>query len=127
MPVSVQPHAAERPTHLDGCLGFWLWALVGGGLAFGFISFLGPFLLLPAAVFAIVLVRRTEWKTGSVLFGLPAGAGLPLLAVAGLQWSAWQHRTLGDNTPNPYDWGAVGLFLLLAGAAAFVVASRRSR
>src|SRR5579872_2264006 len=93
--VSVQPHATQPAAHLDDCLGFWLWALVGGGIAFGMISFLGPLVLLPAAVFAVVLVRRSEWKTGPVLFGLPAGAGLPLLVVAGLQWTAWQHRALG--------------------------------
>jgi hypothetical protein len=106
-------------------VGFWLWALVGGGVVFGFISFLGPLVLLPAVVFAFLLMRRSEWKTGPVLFGLIAGAGLPLLVVAGLQWTAWHQRTLGDNTPNPYDWGGVGLCLLVAGAAAFALRSRR--
>ena len=57
---------------------------------------------------------------------LSPGAGVALLLVAGLNWSGWQHRTIGDNTPNPYDWGGVGIFLVAAGVVAFAVAQRRS-
>ena len=51
---------------------------------------------------------------------------MALLLVAGLNWSGWQHRIVGDNTPNPYDWGGVGIFLVAAGVVAFAVAQRRS-
>jgi hypothetical protein len=49
---------------------------------------------------------------------------VPLLVVAGLQWNAWHDRVVGDNTPNPYYWGGVGLFLFVAGIAAYEVARR---
>jgi hypothetical protein len=60
------------------------------------------------------------------MVGIVAGAGLSLLLVAGLQWSAWQNRTVGDNTPNPYYWGGVGLLVLAAGVVAYWVALRRT-
>jgi hypothetical protein len=124
--VTVQPHLTRRPTHFSGCAGFWLWALVGAGVALAFISFIGWLLLVPAAVVAYLLVRRSRWNRGPALFGVVAGAGLPLLLVAALNWSDWHHRTLGDGTPNPYEWGGVGLCLLVAGIVAFAVLRRRS-
>jgi hypothetical protein len=107
-------------------VGFWLWALVGAGAVFGAIS-LGPLAWIPVAAAVYLLVRRTEWNGGPVLLGLVAGAGLPLLLVAALQWNDWHHRLPGDNTPNPYDWGAVGLSVLLAGVVAYALRSSRSR
>jgi hypothetical protein len=123
--VTVQPHAARPSSHLGGCVGFWLWALFGAALVFGMISFI-IFLLLPAIVIAVLLVRVSPWKDGPVTLGAVAGAGVPLLVVAGLQWNSWHDRVAGDNTPNPYYWGGVGLCLLLAGIAAFAVRTRRS-
>jgi hypothetical protein len=115
-------------SHLRGCGGFWLWALVGAAGVLASISFVGWFFLVPAAVVAVVVLpRRSEWKNGPVAFGVVAGAGLPLLLVAALQWNAWHGRTVGDNTPNPFYWGSVGLCLLVAGIVAFAVRGRRSR
>jgi hypothetical protein len=108
-----------------GCVGFWLWALVGAGLVIGLTSFV-IFLLIPPVVGAVLLIRLSRWDGGPVLLGLIAGAGLALLLVAGLNWSDWQHRTIGDNTPNPYDWGGVGICLVVAGMVAFTIAQRRS-
>jgi hypothetical protein len=106
-------------------VGFWLWALVGGGVCFSAISFLGLITFLPAAIFAFVLHRaRAEWEGRPVRLGLIAGAGLPLLAVAVIQWDNWHHRTLGDNTPNPYGWGGLGLFLVVAGVVAYAARQR---
>jgi hypothetical protein len=123
--VTVQPHATRPSSHLGDCLGFWLWALVGAGLVFGGISFI-IVLLIPAVVFAVLVVRFSPWKDGPVTLGALAGAGVPLLVVAGIQWDSWHNRVAGDNTPNPYYWGGVGMCLLLAGIAAFVVRSRRA-
>ena len=123
--MTVQPHAVRPSSHLGDCVGFWLWALVGAGLAFGMVSFIGFIVLVPAAVAAILLARLSPWKAGPVMVGLLAGAGLPLLVVAGLQWNSWHNRVAGDNTPNPYYWGGVGLCLLLAGIAAFAIRIRR--
>jgi 4-amino-4-deoxy-L-arabinose transferase-like glycosyltransferase len=111
--------------HLRGCVGFWLWALVGACAVLGFLT-LGFLVLIPALAFGYLLQRRSEWKDGPVLLGLIAGAGLPLLLVAGLQWDSWHNRISGDNTPNPYDWGAVGLCLLIAGVVAYAIRGRRS-
>jgi hypothetical protein len=123
--VTVHPHATQATSHLRGCVGFWLWALVGAGLVLGLIS-LGILLLVPAIVLAVVLARRWRGGDDRIMVGLVSGAGLPLLAVAGLNWSDWHHRTVGDNTPNPFYWGAVGLCLFAAGIVAYAVRSRRS-
>jgi hypothetical protein len=124
--VTVQPHASRPSSQLGGWVGFWLWALVGAGVALAFISFVGWFFLVPAAVVAYRLVRRSRWSNGPILLGVVAGAGLPLLLVAALNWSDWHHRVAGDNTPNPYYWGGVGLCLLVVGIVAYAVRSRRS-
>jgi len=108
-----------------GCVGFWLWALVGAGLVFGMISFV-IFFLIPPIVLAIWMARRPSWNEGPVMLGIVAGAGIPLLVVAGLQWNAWHQRVPGDNTPNPYYWAAAGVCLLAAGIAAYALRSRRS-
>jgi hypothetical protein len=113
-------------SHLRGCVGFWLWALVGAGAVLGFLV-LGFLVLVPVLAFGYVLQRRAGWRDSAVPLGLIAGAGVPLLLVAALQWDSWHHRVAGDNTPNPYGWGGVGLALLLSGIAAYAVRTRRSR
>jgi hypothetical protein len=97
---------------------------VGAGIVFGLLSFL-VIVLIPTIVIAILLARRSRWNDGPSLAGMAAGAGLPLLVVAALNWSDWQHRTIGDGTPNPYEWGAVGLCLLFAGVVAYALLRRR--
>jgi hypothetical protein len=123
--VTVHPHATRPLSHLTGCVGFWLWALVGAGLVLGLIS-LGVLLLVPAIVLAVVLARRWRGGDDRIMVGLVAGAGLPLLVVAAVQWNSWHHRIAGDNTPNPFYWGGVGLCLLAAGIVAYAVRSRRN-
>jgi len=123
--VTVQPHASRPVSHPLGCVGFWLWALVGAGMVFGMISFI-VFFLIPPALLTVFLMRRSRWNDGPVLLGIVAGAGVPLLVVAGLQWNAWHDRVAGDNTPNPFYWGAVGLCLLVAGTIAYALRARRS-
>jgi hypothetical protein len=124
--VTVQPHASRPPSHATGCVGFWLWALVGTGIVFGLLSFL-VFVLIPMIVIAILLARRSQWNDAPSLVGMAAGAGLPLLVVAGLNWSDWHHRTIGDGTPNPYDWGGVGVCLLVTGIVAYALLRGRRR
>jgi hypothetical protein len=123
--VTVQPHPSRHLSHRVGCVGFWLWALVGAGVVLGAIS-LGILVWIPVAVAVVLLVRRSPWGGGPVLLGLVSGAGLPLLLVAALQWNSWHDRVAGDNTPNPFYWGGVGLCLLAAGVVAYAVRSRSS-
>jgi hypothetical protein len=123
--VTVQHQASRPSSRFGGWVGFWLWALVGAGVVLAFISFVGWLFLVPVAVIVVLVQRRGEWKDGSVLLGLISGAGLPLLLVAALNWSSWQDRTIGDGTPNPYDWGAVGVLLIGAGTAAYALRRRR--
>lgn len=121
--MTVQPHATRPSSHLGGCVGFWLWALVGAGLVFGAISFI-VFFLIPPAVLAVLLARRSRWSEGPSLIGVVTGAGVSLLVVAGLNWSDWHHRIVGDDTPNPFYWGGVGLVLLVAGIVAYALRRR---
>jgi hypothetical protein len=123
--VTAHPHASRPLSHLGGCVGFWLWALVGAGLVFGAISFI-IFFLIPPILLAVLLGTRSRWNDGPVMLGMVAGAGVPLLVVAGLQWNAWGDRTVGDNTPNPLYWGAGGICLLLAGIALYAIHTPRS-
>jgi len=122
--VAVQPHATRPSSHLAGCARFWLWGLVGAGLVLGFVI-LGILVLVPAIVIAVFLVRRWRHSDGGPVLGLVAGAGLPLLLVAAIQWNAWHDRTVGDGTPNPFYWGGLGLVLLLAGTVAYALRMRR--
>ena len=122
--MTVQPHTTRPPSHLISWTGFCLWALVGAGLVLGLISFV-IFFFVPPLVLAVVLARWSRWTDGPYLLGIVTGAGLPLVAVAALNWSDWHHRTIGDATPNPYYWGAVGVCLLVAGVAAYESRSRR--
>jgi hypothetical protein len=94
-------------------------------LVFGLISFV-IFFLIPPVLFMVLLVHRSRWSRGPSLVGIVAGAGVPLLVVAGLQWNSWHDRTIGDNTPNPFYWGGVGLLLLVVGTVAYAVLERRS-
>jgi uncharacterized membrane protein YidH (DUF202 family) len=123
--VAAEPHAVRSGPRLAGWAGFWLWALVGAAVVLGFVS-LTILLLIPAVVFAVVLARLSTWNERTVVLGIVAGVGLPLLAVAGLQWDSWQHRVVGDGTPNPYYWGGVGLLLLVVGVVAFAALRSRS-
>src|SRR2546421_11098530 len=95
--VTVQPHATRPESHLMGCVGFWLWALVGAGMVIGLTSFI-VFFLIPPIGMAVLLVRLSRWNGGPVLLGLIAGAGLSLLLVAGLNWSDGHHPTARDGT-----------------------------
>jgi uncharacterized membrane protein YidH (DUF202 family) len=123
--VAAEPHAVRSGPRLAGWAGFWLWALVGAAVVLGFVS-LTILLLIPAVVFAVVLARLSTWNERTVVLGIVAGVGLPLLAVAGIQWNSWQHRVGGDGTPNPYYWGGVGLLLLVVGVVAFTALRSRS-
>ena len=125
--MTVQPRANPPSSHLGGCLGFWLWALVAATVVLASISVVGWLFLVPAAVVAVVVApRRSHWRRGPALLGVVAGAGLPLVLVAALQWNAWHDRVAGDNTPNPFYWGGVGFFLLVAGLAAYARLRRTS-
>jgi hypothetical protein len=123
--VPLQPPASRPLSRLGGYVGFCLWALVGAGLVFGLISFL-IFFLVPPIVLAVILARWSRWTDGRYLLGLVAGAGLPLLVVAAVNWTDWHHRTIGDLTPNPYYWGAAGICLLASGIGAYEIRSRHS-
>jgi hypothetical protein len=115
----------KQLSHAAGCVGFWLWAFVGAAATFAFVSVVGWLLLLPAAGVIYLLSRRSGWDDGPVRLGMITGAGVPLLLVAALNWNDWHHRFQGDNTPNPYDWGGVGLCLLVGGVVAYGIKARR--
>ena len=122
--MAAEPHARSE-SRLGGWTGFWLWALVGAAVVLGFVS-LVLLLLIPAVAFAVALARLATWNERTVVLGTLSGVGLPLLVVAVLQWDSWQHRVIGDGTPNPYYWGGAGLLLVAAGVGMFAALRSRS-
>jgi hypothetical protein len=115
-------------THLADCASFWAWAVVGCALAFGAVS-LGPLLLVPVAILAVVMASRTS--RGSA-FGLLTGVGLLLLFVSyvnreGPGTTCWQHGTASgcDDHLNPLPWLVLGLGLVVAGIGAFALTRAR--
>jgi hypothetical protein len=95
-----------RLDHLVGCAWFWVWALVGFGLALGAVS-LGPLLILPLGLVALWMASRETIRRSA--FGLLAGAGGLCLFVACLQQ--------GGGNLNARPWLGIGLLLALTGLA----------
>lgn len=113
----------------------WIAAWVLVGAAYG-VSFLGAAsigcFLLPVPVVATVLLARVP-AARSALPAVLCGLGLPLLYVAFLNRSgpglictttSDGAQRCGQQT-SPWPWLAVGLILIMLGAAAFVVWRRR--
>jgi len=92
--------------HLVGCAWFWVWALVGFGLALGAVS-LGPLLILPLGLIALALAASETVRRSA--FGLLTGAGGLFLFVAWLQQ--------GGDSLDARPWLAIGLALAVAGVA----------
>lgn len=97
-----------RIDHLVGCAWFWVWALVGFGLALGAVS-LGPLVTLPLGLLSLWLVSRNTARRSA--FGLLTGAGSLCLFVAWLQQG-------GENL-DARPWLALGLVLALAGLVGY--------
>ena len=95
-----------RLNHLVGCAWFWVWALVGFGLALGAVS-LGGLLLLPLGLVALWMSSSETVRRSA--FGLLTGAGGLCLPVASLQQG-------GDNL-DARPWLGIGLLLALTGLA----------
>jgi hypothetical protein len=106
---------------------FVAWILVGGALAFGTVS-LGPLVLLPVAVIAVLMSRQLAARRSA--YGALVGMGLLLLVVAYLNregpgTTCWERGTTSgcDQHLNPLPWLALGLAFVAAG----FVASRLHR
>jgi hypothetical protein len=113
----------ERLDYLVGCAWFWVWALVGFGVALGFISVLGPLVFLPAALVAIGLLSSRQARES--IFGVVTGAGLLALFIAWLHRRGpgtvcWSKGTSSgcDQYLNPWPWLAVGAVLVVTGIVA---------
>ncbi len=121
-----------RAPHLGECGWFWVWALAGGCAAISFISFIGPFFLPVAALAAFAGVRWGRESISRSSLGAVTGAGVPFLIVAYLQRKGpgtvcWQRGTASgcDEYLDPRPWLAIGLALVVAGIAAFLLARAR--
>jgi hypothetical protein len=109
-------HAIQRRLdHLAGCAWFWLWAVVGFGVALARIS-LGPLLLLPALAIGVRMALDDRARESA--FGLLTGAGALCLLVAWIQRS-------GDVL-DPWPWLAAGIVLAVAGLAGHAIRSQRA-
>jgi hypothetical protein len=121
--------SAARRRHLVGCAWFWAWAVLGGGLAFSLISFVGVLTIVPVAIVIVLMaLRRAVRRSAS---GLLSGAGLLFLFIAWLHRegpgaSCWQTATASGCThhPDPLPWLVTGLVLLLGGVFAHSALNR---
>jgi hypothetical protein len=101
---------------------FFVWALLGSAAALGTVS-LGPLLLVPTALVAVLVWRRPQSRRSA--FGLLTGAGTLLLYVAWVQrdgpgTTCWHTATASgcDQHLNPLPWLVLGLVLVAAGFVA---------
>jgi hypothetical protein len=103
---------------------FSAWVVVGCALALGVVSFaIGPFVLVPAAVVAAVMIRRPAARRYG--YGALVGVGLLLLFVAWLNrdgpgTTCWTHGTsmgCGEHS-NPLPWLLLGVAFVVGGFAA---------
>lgn len=112
---------------------FWLWAIVGVGLAFS-LSSLGPILGLPVVVLAVLMARHPRLRPAWL--GVFVGFGVLLLFVAYLHRegpgvTCWQKENASgcDQHPDPRPWLVLGIVFVAAGliAQAFRNSRRASR
>jgi hypothetical protein len=108
--------------HIADCRWFWVWALVGGAGALGFVS-LGVLVLAPVAVTGWLIASRPAIRSSA--FGLLSGVGVLLLYVAWLQRAGpgptcWQTASASgcDQHLNPLPWLLVGIALFVGGIVA---------
>ncbi len=100
---------------------FAAWVVVGCALAVGVVSFaIGPFVLIPAAVAGVLLIRKPAARRAA--YGALIGIGLLLLYVAYLNRqgpgvTCSQHGTTSgcDEHLNPLPWLALGLAFIVGG------------
>ena len=115
-------HPNNFHRQLAGWGWFSAWGAVGAATALGIVS-LGPLALVPAIVAAAIMVSRRAIRRSA--FGLLAGAGIILLAVAwvnrdGPGTTCWQTASSSgcDQHLNPIPWLILGIVLLVAGVLA---------
>jgi hypothetical protein len=120
---------AESPRRQSVGWGWFLaWVLVGTALALGTVS-LGPLVVLPVLLVALVMLRREDARRS--LAGLASGAGVLLLIVAFLNrdgpgTTCWHRGSASgcDQHLNPLPWLILGVVLVGAG---LVVQGNRQR
>jgi hypothetical protein len=104
---------------------FATWVVVGCALAFGVVSFaIGPLVFIPAAVIAVLMLRKPAARRSA--YGALLGIGLLLLFVAyvnreGPGTTCWEHGTTvgcGEHL-NPLPWLLVGVAFVVGGFVAY--------
>jgi len=101
---------------------FAAWIAVGCALALGMVS-LGPLVLLPVVVIAVLMSRRPAARRSA--YGALVGVGVLLLFVAYLNregpgTTCWERGTVSgcDEHLNPLPWLALGLAFVAGGFVA---------
>jgi hypothetical protein len=101
---------------------FAAWVVVGCALALGTVS-LGPLVLAPTGVIAVLMIRRPAALRSA--YGALVGVGLLLLLVAYLNrqgpgTTCWERGTaMGcDQHLNPLPWLALGVAFVVGGFVA---------
>lgn len=123
--------AGRQKLHLAGCAWFWAWALVGGGVVFGYLAILsiGILILVPAVIVSVYLIVHRRPVEGR--FGLLSGAGAILLLIAYLNRSGpgdiCSHTATTVSCGQQWDplpWLVAGLVCFTAGVVGHAWRSR---
>lgn len=104
---------------------FWVWALIGAGLAFSMLSFAGFFVGIGCIVLLMLMARESRIRRSWL--GLLVGAGglCVVIAYINREGPGTSCHTFGDGgvecadgLPDPRKWLLVGVLLIGAGLLA---------
>jgi hypothetical protein len=112
---------------------FWVWSLIGAGLAFGMLSFAGLFVGIGCIVLLVLLARDPRTRPGWLGLLVGAGALCLLIAYINREGPGTSCHTFDNGSecavglPDPRKWLAAGLVLIGSGLVAHSIRNGRQQ
>ena len=104
---------------------FWMWALIGAGLAFSMLSFAGFFVGIGCIVLLMLMARELRIRRSWLGLLVGVGALCVVIAYINREGPGKSCHTFGDGgvecahgLPDPRKWLVVGVLLIGAGLLA---------